>query len=157
MDRAMVHTETEIEDVGHRIEWIRDVPFNKVPRALVEEFKEHDFAPEEFYASDLWTYTGHWNSALYLKGEMVVFIYGSWDPLDKYLFLSRIVSDRKVRRPDDFLLNVIFDELRRIAKSRKAKMIWSMTSKPEFYEKKGRGRFTVRRDKVCIERRYEDV
>lgn len=156
MDRAVVHTKKEDSLYSNALVWVRNVPFREVPRSLVEEFKEHGFTPEEFYASDIWTWPGHYNTALYLNGEMVIFIYGKWDPLDRSMFIERIVSDRRIRRPDDTVIQLAYEELYRIAKEKKARWVWSMTDKPDFYESKSRGLFTLNREKVCLEKFMEE-
>ncbi len=68
--------------------WKRNIPFPQVPPNLVLQFRGHRFTPKEFYFSSIWLRPDHWNSGLYINGDMIGFVYGTYDPMEKDLFIK---------------------------------------------------------------------
>ena len=141
----------QLEIAGETIGWVRDVPFRMVPKEIVRQFKGHRFTEEEFYASDIWACRTHWNSALYENGRMVLFVYGTFDPLEKDLFVKRIAAIPEAQvGPRNFLVQAILNEVESIARQLGAVFIWTMASRKGLF-RKGSGRGIIRMDKFIWE------
>lgn len=136
---------------GHSLTWRRNVPFACVPVRIIWQFNGNRFTTEEFYKSNIWTFPEHWNSALYFDGEMVLFMYGTYDPLEKDVYVKRVAADPFAQVGyKSYMVQMILDELDRVGREKGAVCIWTQTHRKGFVRKL-LGRGYIAKHKLIIE------
>ena len=134
-----------------KLKWVTNVPFSMVPYSIVSQFNGHRFSISEFYESDIWRFPEHWNAGLFFEDRMIAFIYGTYDPLERDLFMKRLAADPEFQMGiKNNLIQMVLNEVENIARQKGAKIIWTMVSRKGFYRKRA-GRGKINRDKFILE------
>lgn len=130
--------------------WVHDIPFTIVPSEIVAGFRGHRFTPHEFYFSDEWRMPNHWNAAYVKNGKIVVFIYGTFNRLEKDLYMARLGAVPSFQKRDNTILQLVLDEVENIARGKGLEYIWTITNRRGLDKKRG-GRGVKRTDKFVLE------
>ncbi len=107
--------------------WLYNIPFYLVSVELVLSFRGASFTPIEFYQSKLWTDPSHWNAALVKDGTIVIFIYGTWQRLEKYLYVERIAALPSEQSYGNKLWKMCIDICEDYAREKGCEAIWTVT------------------------------
>lgn len=105
--------------------WIRDVPFILVPPEIVGAFRGHRFTPLEFYTSEMWKLPDQWNSGYIFNGQMVIFMYGHFHKLEKYLYVERIGAAPSFQRYGLKVWELMIEEAKKITKAKGFDYLWT--------------------------------
>jgi len=125
---VMAASRKEIESVV--VEgWVHNIPFTLVPPEIVGGFRGQLFTPNEFYFSDEWRMPNHWNAAFVRNGEIVIFMYGRFHSLEKYLYVERIGACRSIQAYGGRVWELAISEGERIARQIGCRYIWTATGR----------------------------
>ena len=149
MDRAVAHSQEAIlnstNELGDRVRittylkdstiglgrWFRDIPFQVVPKLLIEQLFGHPFTYEEYLQRCPWLngMENLWNAALVGKKDdrIIAFQYGHWDPLSKDMEMTRFTIVPGLFRIDGEFLRDCMLAGKEIAKLLGAKRLYWIT------------------------------
>ena len=111
----------------HEGTWVHDIPFFLVPVDIVMGFRGNCFTAQEFYLSEVWKESTHWNAGLVKDGKIVIFMYGYHDKLERYLYAARVGACRSVQSYGLEVWELVFKEFERIAREKGCTYLWTTT------------------------------
>ena len=128
MTQTLVEFERSIRTLIESFEnsWMHDISFIIVPPEIVAGFRGNKFTPEEFYSSQVWKESSHWNAAFVKGGKIVIFMYGHFHTLEKYLYVERIGSDPSFQSYGTKVWELMIEEAVRITKSKGFNYVWTV-------------------------------
>jgi len=126
-DVARFNDERTAALLKHEGTWVHDIPFFLVPVDIVMGFRGNCFTAQEFYLSEVWKESAHWNAGLVKDGKIVIFMYGHINTLSKYLYVERIGACRSVQSYGLGVWELSIKEGERIAREKGCKYIWTTT------------------------------
>ena len=129
MDRTLVHTSGKVKGYSDKLRWFHNIPFRQVPKNLIEQFYAYTY--EEYLEFCPMLSRMYWNIAGYgldsKSPGMKVFLWGSFDPLERLVHVIRITIHPELFRVDGSFLEVILEELERYALELKVVRIYWIT------------------------------
>ncbi len=146
----VMHSCTKEIEAITTLGWVHDIPFTLVPPEIVAGFRGQRFTPNDFYFSDIWRESNHWNAAFVKDGKIIIFIYGTFNTLERDLYMARLGSMPSFQRRDSHLIHLVLDEVEKIAKSKKLEYIWTVTDRKGL-DRKRDGRGNKRADKFILD------
>lgn len=135
MDRALVYSQGEIEELNNELRWVHNIPFSSVPRELVEQLKERPYSYEE-YLERCNSLSNYWNFALVKGSDVLVFCWGFFDPLERLMHVVRLSIRPQLFRIDGKFLHFINNKLKEVGKSMGARKIYWITDKWKVFLRK---------------------
>lgn len=129
--------------------WRANVNFLSVPVELVEQFKGK-VSKSEWVVWAKWynNNPGTWNLAYIEDDTVMVFIYGSWEPLDRELRVVRIVADKRLQGIKGEVLKEAIDTLRVFSKKVNATFVYFETDAWKVFERKLKGEIRVMKARI---------
>ena len=128
--------------------YLINVPFEDAPRELIEQLNSCNFTYEE-YLSMCSMYNNldvYWNMAIFKNGEMVVFLWGTIEPLEKFAHVIRISIKRTMQ--GEVIRKYLFDCMTNFSKDIGIPLIFFITDKPEIFIGNGPGRIKMSDSRV---------
>jgi hypothetical protein len=94
----MVSTQDESTEALEQLEWRLNVPFESIPRELVEQLAERPYSYDEYLSKCemLDKLPSFWNLVLVYHDEFALVAWGHVEPLEGYLYVSRISIPREL-------------------------------------------------------------
>ena len=141
MDRALVHTQSEIEDFNNGLRCVKNIPFDLVPKELIEQIRPYADPPTYEQWLDWCPYfnnmSNYWNLALIDKENKIVgFQYGTWDPLGAEMHIIRGVIHPKFFKISGKILKRWIDDVRALAKELGMRRIYWITCRSKAFLRK---------------------
>jgi len=132
---------------------LMNVPFDTVPKELIDQLNSCNFTYEEYIDSceylDL--NPSYWNFALFDDGQldMIAFVWGILDPLENLMFMIRGTVQPEFREIDGVhILEHICNAIREIARQFGATHAVSISDKPDIFTSKVDGKLVVSQSRV---------
>jgi len=134
MDRALVHISQEIQIDCDELRCVRNIPFELVPRELIEQIRPYADPPsyEQWLACCPYfnKMPNYWNLALVDKDNQIVgFQYGTWDPCGAEMHIIRGVIHPKYFRASGEILKMAMSDVRKLARELGMRRIYWITCK----------------------------
>jgi len=162
MDRTLVLTKGTKQDVGYGMNYRCNIPFGDIPRELVEQLANRNYTYEEYlkmcpFMDLLPTY---WNFVVDGDdGEIVAFVWGVVEPLERLNHIVRISVLPSVRNKSDATLFYAAEIVKEACEHMGVNFAYCITDRPEIYFNKSEGpiRMKVSNNTLMEVRLYENL
>lgn len=153
MDRALVYTTETFEAVSSKLRCIRNVPFELVPRELIEQIRPYANPPsyEQWlawcpYFNEM---SNYWNIALVNdENEIMAFQYGTWDPCGAEMHIIRATIHPKMFRVSGAILQRGIEDAKKLARELGMRRVYWMTCRWRAFQRKLLGKVGIMEAKV---------
>jgi hypothetical protein len=141
MDRALVHTTQTFEEPSGELRCVRNLPFELVPRELIEQIRPYADPPsyEQWLA---WCpyfnrMPNYWNLALIDRdNQIVAFQYGTWDPCGAEMHIIRGTVHPKMFRASGEVLKRAMNDVREFARELGMRRVYWITCRWKAFQRK---------------------
>lgn len=118
--------------------WFRNIPFEMVPSHLIEAIKEKPFTLAEYYSNcALFNHSPfYWNSALIKDQQVLGFVWGTFSPLHKTLFIDHITVDKRLQSVSGIVIKFAVKETKEIALEKGLERIYFFSFRPKVFKRK---------------------
>lgn len=141
MDRALVLTPQTFEAFSSELRAIRNVPFELVPKELIDQIRPYADPPsyEQWLA---WCpyfnkMPNYWNIALVDSlDQIVAFQYGTWDPCGAEMHIIRGIVHPKMFRVSGLILKRAMQDATKLARELGMRRVYFITCRWKAFQRK---------------------
>lgn len=115
-----------------------NIPFANVPIELIEQLNSCDFTYEQYLEAcpiydDLPCY---WNFALADDGVIIGFVYGTYEPLERFMHVIRCTLSKEARQKRSYLLDMVVECLCKVSDQMGATNVFFITDRDDIFRNK---------------------